>query len=126
MGKSKRLTRDAILNANDLRQEEIDVPEWGGTLIIRGLSLAEKNLALERAKRGDEVDGLHATLATFCLGVVEPQFDYMQDRDVLRNKSAAVERVAMRIFALSGVGKDALEQAVKNSETTKSDTLSTN
>ena len=32
------LTRDAILNAADLKTEAVPVPEWGGDVLVRGLT----------------------------------------------------------------------------------------
>jgi len=32
------LTRDAILKAEDIHTEKVDVPEWGGEVLVRGLS----------------------------------------------------------------------------------------
>ena len=35
------LSRDDILNAQDFRTDEVDVPEWGGTVLVRELSAPE-------------------------------------------------------------------------------------
>lgn len=32
------LTREKILAADDMRQERLEVPEWGGDVIVRGLT----------------------------------------------------------------------------------------
>lgn len=32
------LTRDQILAAKDIATEQVDVPEWGGAVLVRGLS----------------------------------------------------------------------------------------
>ncbi len=120
-----RLTREQILAANDIREEEVEVPEWGTTIRIRGFTLSQRHRVFDMATKDGMINGLRATILTFIEGVVDPRFS-MSDYDALRDKSAAVERVAMRILALSGVGKDALESAIKNSEPTLSDTSSTN
>ena len=38
-----RLSRDDILKAEDLTTEEVDVPEWGGTVLVRGLTGRERD-----------------------------------------------------------------------------------
>lgn len=38
---STYLSRDDILNAQDFRTDEVDVPEWGGTVLVRELSAPE-------------------------------------------------------------------------------------
>lgn len=37
------LTRDAILGADDIRYEYVDVPEWGGTVRVRSLTGSERD-----------------------------------------------------------------------------------
>lgn len=44
MAATKLLTRDAILAAKDDRFKDIDMPEWGGTVRVRGLSAAERSV----------------------------------------------------------------------------------
>ena len=36
------LNRDAILKAQDLKREIVDVPEWGGEVYVRGFTALEK------------------------------------------------------------------------------------
>ncbi len=115
-----RLTREQILAVNDIKEEAMPVPEWGTDIVIRGFTLSQRHRVFDMATKDGVVNGLRATILTFIEGVIEPRFS-MSDYDALRDKSAAVERVAMRILALSGVGKDALESAIKNSETQSDD-----
>ena len=37
------LTKDQILNASDIGHEDIDVPEWGGTIRIAAMCAAERD-----------------------------------------------------------------------------------
>ncbi len=37
------LDRDSILKAEDLETEEVDVPEWGGAVLVRALSGTERD-----------------------------------------------------------------------------------
>lgn len=46
------LNRDAILDAVDVQTEKVDVPEWGGDVIIRGLT-------------GDELDAFQGSIRQF-------------------------------------------------------------
>lgn len=46
------LNRDAILGAVDVQSEKVDVPEWGGDVIIRGLT-------------GDELDAFQGSIRQF-------------------------------------------------------------
>src|SRR5690606_40748699 len=37
------LSRDAILQAQDLPTERVEIPEWNGEVIVRGLTAAERD-----------------------------------------------------------------------------------
>jgi len=43
MPKTKRLTRSEILEAADILTEEIIVPDWGGSVFVRGLTGAQRD-----------------------------------------------------------------------------------
>src|SRR5258708_4068624 len=57
-----RLSRDDILKAEDTTPEEVPVPEWGGTVLVRGMtgkerdqfevSLAEESAGAVQVQRG--------------------------------------------------------------------------
>ena len=38
-----RLTRDAILAVQDTKTEEVSVPEWGGSVLVRGMTGRERD-----------------------------------------------------------------------------------
>ena len=38
-----RLSRDAILAAEDTRTQEVEVPEWGGSVLVRGMTGRERD-----------------------------------------------------------------------------------
>src|SRR5262249_54462608 len=42
-GVSMRLSKDDILKAADNEPEEVDVPEWGGTVLVRGMTGRERD-----------------------------------------------------------------------------------
>src|SRR5437879_1765382 len=39
----KPLSRDGILAADDIQSETVEVPEWGGTILVRGLTGEERD-----------------------------------------------------------------------------------
>lgn len=114
--------RKTILEADDEQSALIDVPEWGVTVLIKGMSAKERALLLKRVSKGGEVDlGLWFTELTI-RSTHDPEtgekvFD-PADRDVLANKSgAAVSRIAEEASRLSGLGDRDLEVRKGNSET---------
>lgn len=98
------LSLDAILGANDIPEEVVPVPEWGGEVKVRGLSRA----AFDRITKASEVaipatapgqtagtgrDEAKFSDQLFLACVVEPQFSE-EHLDALREKSiGALNRV---------------------------------
>lgn len=118
------LTRDAILAADDLPAEEVDCPEWGGTVVVRGLTGAQRDEweASTTVVRGKTAvrDTANARAKLVALCVVdhesgEPLFT-RQDVDALGRKSgAALGRVFGVAARLSGLGDEEVDELEGNS-----------
>lgn len=105
------LTRDALLGAADLQEEDVDVPEWGGRIKVRGLSLGQYQDVQEKATVGGVLDGRRYTVMLVMAGIVEPALSD-DDFEQLRGKALApIDRIAGRIMILSGLAPGALEDA---------------
>lgn len=118
----KLLSRDAILGAADLPQERVSVPEWGGTVILRGMSGAERD-AFEAGimvTKGDKdvVDprNLRARLIVRC--VIDEDGKRLfadEDAEFLGAKSASV---ISRLFdvarRLCGMGENDINELRAN------------
>lgn len=104
------LDRAAILAAQDLQPMPLDVPEWGGTIYVRGLSAAEAEShareMIEAQKAGREIADLvmvRAVLTCTCDASGAPLFT-IADLGALAKKSApAISRVFRTIERLSGM-----------------------
>jgi hypothetical protein len=114
------LTKDAILAANDLRIESVDVPEWGGAVGVRvmdGESRDKLDAFLARAidKDGRVVNpqGLRTMVAVLCCcdAVGAPLFTDKDVAALARKSSAALDRVWKAASALNGLGGEAVEAA---------------
>jgi len=116
------LSKDAILAADDLQVEDVQVPEWGGWVRVRGLSGVERDaFEQEMAKRkGKDVQmnlrNIRARLAQ--LTVVDEGGKRLfthQDIEALGNKSArALERVFSQAMKLSGLSETDVEELAEN------------
>ena len=108
MKKARRnsmLTKEQILASSDLAEREVECPEWGGSVKIRGLSLATRNNIANGATDmiNSKIDTEKMQVLTFIESVVEPKFT-IADFEALRNKSAtAMDRVVKAIYDASGV-----------------------
>lgn len=115
------LDRNSIIDCKDMADvDEVDVPEWGGTVLIRPLPGIGRD-AYERALVQGKSHS--AVLVRWCAinGDGKPLFS---DADIpfLEQKSArALNRLATRIGIKNGLYPGALEEAEKNSESSQSE-----
>lgn len=108
---SEYLTRDSILGAADLRTEEVPVPEWGGTVLVRGMTGSERDAyenALLKVTQGQtsvNLNNARARLVAYC--VVGPDGKRLfSDADITalgRKSAAALDRVYAVAARLSGI-----------------------
>lgn len=61
------LNRDAILAAKDFKFRDVDVPEWGGTVRVRGLSAAERDSFEASVATTQDLSNLRARLVVLSL-----------------------------------------------------------
>jgi hypothetical protein len=112
------LTRDAILGAQDLKIEDVEVPEWGGTVRVRMMTGAQRDaLGASMVTAGGKPDmhkyriGLVAACIVGDDGV--PMFA-ADEVALLAGKSSValdrVYRVAERLNDSSAVGVEAAEK----------------
>jgi len=118
----KILTREDILEAEDLGLEPCPVPEWGGTVLIRGLSGTERD-ALESdsvMRKGKNVQvnlkNLRAKLAARTIVDEKGNRIFkLSDVEALGKKSAAaLDRVFEVASRLSGLTEEDVEELVAN------------
>ena len=122
------LDKNAILGSVDLPREEVSVPEWGGKVLVRGLTAQERD-ALEEStvQRNSEgvvkviYDNMRARLASLTIVDGDGNRIFTQaDVEALGNKSgAALDRIFDVAQRLSGMTKKSKEVALKNSQTTQ-------
>ena len=114
------LTRDQILKADDLRREEVEVPEWGGTVFVRTMTGAERDSFEEEILKSGmkaTMDNVRARLLVRVL-VDKDGKRLFQDSEfaLLGAKStAALENLVNTAQMLNGVTQDDLENIKKNS-----------
>lgn len=116
------LDRNAILNSPDLPIETVEIPEWGGSVMVRGLTAAERDSfesSLFEGKgknRKEKFENLRARLITRTL-VDENGNRIFQDSDadILGKKSAgAIDRIFNVAQKLSGISQQDVNELVQD------------
>lgn len=114
------LSRDWILAAEDLKREEVHVPEWEGSVLIATMTGAqrdawEQTLVANGAGKVN-IANVRARLVAFCAVDAEGRRLFNDaDADALGAKSAAaLERCARVAMRLNGLSDTALEEARGN------------
>lgn len=116
----KILTREEILSADDLKIEEVHVPEWGGTVRVRSLTGEERDqfegsFVDKDGERGD-IGNLRARLAS--LAIVDAAgnrlFTFEEAKILGRKSSKALLRVFERARKLAGLRPSDMEEMVEN------------
>lgn len=115
-----RLSKDAW-DKSSLRQEEVEVPELGGSVLIRELPAeyaAEVASHIEikevAGARFASVDKAKMERLQFAFGVIgdggDPLFSEDETADIARKHGSAYNRVIEAIDELSGINKEDIEQ----------------
>ena len=124
----KLLNKAAILGAEDLKHEDVEVPQWGGTVRVRMMTGAERDafrtsVAPEEGTEGIPVGRFSvALLAATLIDEDGARLFTMEDIDQLAEKSAeSIDMPAAVAMRLNGLGGVAVEESVKNSVSDQSD-----
>ena len=112
------LSKAAILGAVDLKTEDVEVPEWGGT--VRVVMMSGKTRDEFFGRQGEDKVPYSQFAASVLVATVidEDGKTVFEEGDVesLRAKSqAAMDRVLAVSLRLNGIGPNAAEAAEKNS-----------
>lgn len=123
------LGREAILGASDIVSEDVAVPEWGGTVRVKGLTAAQRD-AFEQSSltgkgKNQSLNFANLRSRLLVLTVVdesgEQLFIHGDVVELGKKSAAAVDRVFEVASRLSGIGDDDIEELTGNSEPGQSD-----
>jgi hypothetical protein len=112
------LTRDQILAADDIKKETVQVPEWGGEVLIASMSGAARD-EWEQSLIGDEklrLENIAARLVAHC-AVDESGARLFTGADIAKlgkKSSRALARCVKAAQRLNGLTGADLEELVKN------------
>jgi hypothetical protein len=119
------LTRDQILESSDLKTVTVEVPEWGGSVLVRSMTGADRDAFEQTLTKKDEkgarvsdVSNLREKLTAMTV-VDEAGNRLFSESDVqalAKKSAAALTRIADAAQVLNGMTAAAEDSAVKNSD----------
>ena len=106
------LGAEELLAKKSLREEYVEVPEWGSRVKVRELSMGTYQAVQEKATdaRGS-LDETKLQAYLVIAGIVEPEIGDDAYEWVRGQSMRAVNRVLEKVMQLSGIGLGALEDA---------------
>jgi hypothetical protein len=117
------LTKKQILEADDLKVETVNVPEWGGDVLVKAMTGWERDQfegsLIEHKKSGNTIktENIRAKLVQKTVidaETKEPLFS-TAELEVLGKKSAsALDRIFTVSRKLSGLSEEDIEELEKN------------
>lgn len=112
----RRLTVGDILAADDITTEEVEVPEWGGTVTIQGFTKARQQQLRKMATdpRTGQLDNEKLEMQIFIYGVIDPKFEPVQATELKEKSAGALDTVITRILAISGMTRESVQEATKS------------
>lgn len=113
-----------IIEAEDITEEVVPVPEWGGEVVVRSISYRKmgklkEQVAKKQGKSGDDVDveGVDYERALLAAGLVEPEVTE-DEAEMLMDKSAsAVMKVLTAVMGSSKAEDDSVTKEEKSLST---------
>lgn len=111
------LTREQILQADDLKRVKVDVPEWGGEVYISVLSAAARDaIEADWAASDGKVEHLRSRVVARTLtdGAGNRLFGDEDIPEVAKKNSAAIDRLFSEAMKINGMSAGSVEDAEKN------------
>ena len=116
------LSKEAILQAQDLPTELVPVPEWGGEILVRGLTGAERDAfeqsIVEQRGKSTRINLRNLRAKLVAMTVVDEQGNRLFSDDEAealgRKSAAALNRVFEVAQRLSGLRPEDVEELAGN------------
>ena len=119
------LNKEAILSADDLKQEVIQVPEWKGEVIIRTMTGEERDAFDSEMIRDDKKSFKNIRARFLSLIICDEQgnrlFDDKEIAQLGKKSAAALDRLFSAGQKLNRLSNDDIEELAGNSEPIQKD-----
>ena len=117
------LDKQTILNVQDLQTEDVDIPEWGGKVRVRGMTGRERDIweqqNLKNAgtkKQRIDMDNIRARMCVMCIVDDNGQriFDDSDAEELGQKNAGPIVKIADVAQRLSEITYADVEQLAKN------------
>ena len=117
------ISKEQLLSVDDLLIEEVDVPEWGGTIRVRALSGTERDAfessCVKNNRKGNTSVDLENIRARLCaLAIVDEKghrmFNADEAKELGKKSAVALQRIFEVATRLSGITEEAIEELEGN------------
>ena len=114
--------REKILSTEDIPSREVFVPNWGVTILVKGLSAGERidltQAAVDQVTGSVNLSTVYPDIVVSCCfdpETGEPIFQESDKQDIMKKSSKAIEMLASAGLELSGIGEGSADEAGKDS-----------
>jgi len=110
------LTLEQIKEVDDIDTVDVEIPEWGGTVKVRGMSGRQRSNLEQKISNNAPIGELKMSLITSCtLGEKGDPLFTPADKKWLQEKGAGpIETIFSEICKLSGITEQDVEDAEGN------------
>jgi len=124
-----RLTKEEILGADDIERVEVEVPQWGGTVLVQALTAQQRgvfsNQVVDQKKGGRTIRLQDIQVRLCAISMVDENgrrlFSDAEMHQLAKKSSAALQIVFEAAQRISGLSDEQVEEFVGNSDETQSD-----
>lgn len=105
------LTVDQIIEADDLLETVVEVPEWGGAVKMKQITRSTWNGLVDGAIKGDEFDAELFDLNLLIATITEPKLTPDRAEQLRKKNAGVVRRLCVHAHKFNNVNEGALEAA---------------
>lgn len=110
----KILTFEEIMAAKDLDVQEIEIPEWGGTVKIKELTKAAREKLSKQAIVNGQVDSDKLQLLMLAECLEEPKITVEQAKQLWEKSAEVVDKILFAILDINGLSDLAQKEIQKS------------
>jgi len=116
---TKILTKRDVLKQKTLKTETVDIPEWGGSLIVQEMTAAQRDSFEDWVlSKGDDKSSKGTRVAIIINTVVDengkPFFTDLDALELGKKPGIIIDRIASVGLRLSGMSEGSIKEEVKN------------